>query len=278
MSPLRQQMIDELRRRNYSDVTVRTYVRAVASFSAHCGRSPARLGADDVRRWQMHLVDEKKVSWSTYNVYSAGLRFFYAKVLKQEDIVKEIACARKPKRLPTVLSQAELVQLFEATTNLRDRVLLTTAYACGLRVNEVACLQVDDIDSKRMLVHVRQGKGNKERIVPLPPALLDALRRWWLVFRPARWLFSGRDRAKPITARAIRHAVTAAAVRAGLKKRVSPHTLRHSFATHLVEMGTSLHTVQVLLGHNSFKTTTRYNHVARPVVTATKSPYDLIGA
>jgi len=276
MTPLRQRVLDELRRRNYSESTTEVYVRAIASYALHFRRSPADLGADDVLTFQLHLRDVAKVSWSTYNVYTAALRFLYAVVLGKTGVVVEIPYARRPRRVPIVLSQNETVRLIEAADKIRDRALIMVAYAAGLRVSEVVHLRVDDIDSERMIIHVRQGKGNKDRLVPLSPALLDVLRRWWRTFKPATWLFPGEDGERPLHPVTVRNIVRDAAKRAKIKKRVTPHTLRHTYATHLLETGTDVRTVQALLGHARLSSTMHYNHVVRQLVTASKSPLDLL--
>lgn len=276
MTPLRARMLDELRRRNYAPGTIAIYIRAVAAFALHFRRSPADLGGDDVRTWQLHLRDARKFSWSTYNVYTCALRFFYTLVLGRNDVVREIPYARRPIHLPIVLSQKELVRLLDATESLRDRALLMVTYASGLRVSEVVHLRVEDIDSERMIIHVRQGKGSKDRLVPLSPSLLKVLRKWWRVSKPRTWLFPGEDREQPLSMRTLRNIVRRTAKRAKLKKRVTPHTLRHSFATHLLEMGTDVRTVQALLGHARLSSTMQYNHVVRHIVTAAKSPLDLL--
>lgn len=276
MTPLRQRMIDELRRRNYAEKTVSTYVTVVASFAKHFNRSPELLGADEVRAWQM-LLRTSGASWSWYNVHTCALRFFFGTVLERSDFIAHIPYARRPRRLPVVLSQAEMLRLFECIERARDRVLLTTAYACGLRISEIASLRVEDIDSERMLVHIRHAKGDKERIVPLSDKLIEILRSWWRLRRPTTWLFPsehGGDRH--VSTRTVGRAVAVAAQRAGIRKHVTPHVLRHSFATHLVEAGTNIHIVQNLLGHARLDTTRIYTHVSRQVITATKSPLDLL--
>lgn len=276
MTPLRQRMLDELSRRNYSQSTIDVYVRAVAAYALHFRRSPADLGADDVLTFQLHLRDVAKVSWSTYNVTTAALRFLYGVVLARPGVVLEIPYARRPRRVPIVLSQNEMRRLIDAADKIRDRALIMVAYAAGLRVSEVVNLRVEDIDSDRMLIHVRQGKGNKDRLVPLSPALLDVLRRLWRTFKPTTWLFPGEDGERPLHQHTVRNIVRDAAKRAKIKKRVSPHTLRHTFATHLLETGIDVRTVQALLGHARLSSTMHYHHVVRQLVTASTSPLDLL--
>lgn len=274
MTPMRQRMLDELRRRNYSEKTVTLYVAAVARFAAHFKQCPSTLGADAIRSWQMHLRDRLKLAWATYNVHVCALRFFYVVVLGRTAVVADIPYARRPKKLPVVLAQSEVVALLEAVPKARDRVILTVAYSAGLRVSEVCALQVNDVDTARMMLHIRSGKGQKDRLVPLAQRLVPLLRAWWLVFRPRPWLFPGEDPAAPVHPRTVQRAISQAVQATGLAKRATPHTLRHSFATHLLETGIDIRTVQALLGHARLSTTQVYNHVARRVVRATHSPLD----
>lgn len=276
MTPLRQRMIEEMRRRNFAEKSIRGYVAAVAQLAKHFERSPDTLSLDDIRAFQLHLRDERKLAWATYNIYTCAIRFLFGVVLRRSDFVEHIPYGRKPKKLPTILAQDEVIQILNAVEHARDRMLITTAYACGLRISEVARLRVEDVDSARMLIHVRQGKGNKDRLVPLAGALLELLRAWWRVFRPTTWLFPGEDRTRPVTPRTVERAVARGVKAAGIKKHVTAHTLRHSFATHLLEAGTDIRTVQALLGHVRLSTTQVYNHVRRHEVTATKSPLDLL--
>jgi len=274
MTPMRQRMLDELRRRNYSEKTVTLYVAAVGRFAAHFKRCPSTLGADEIRAWQMHLRDDRKLAWATYNVYVCALRFFYVVVLGRPTTVVDIPYARRPKKLPVVLAQSEVVALLEAVPRARDRVILTVAYSAGLRVSEVCALQVGDVDSARMMLHIKNGKGQKDRLVPLAARLLPLLRAWWQVFRPQTWLFPGEECHQAVHPRTVQRAISSAVQATGLLKRATPHTLRHSFATHLLETGIDIRTVQALLGHARLSTTQVYNHVARRVVRATHSPLD----
>jgi len=278
MTPLRQRMIEELSRRNYAERTIKTYVAGVAAFARFHRRSPELLGADDVRRFQLHMRDDKKLSFSSYNTVTCALRFFYKNVMGRDDaeVVGMVPFARKERKLPTILSQDEVRAVLDAVLKHRDRVLITVAYACGLRVSEVATLKVADIDGKRMLVHVHSGKGRKDRLVPLAASLLELLRLWWRVMRPTEWLFPGMRPGTHVDTRTIQRAVHVAVEKAGIKKKATPHTLRHCFATHLLEAGTDLRIVQTLLGHSRIATTLRYHHVSRTDVTATKSPLDLL--
>ena len=276
VTPLRQRMIEELRRRNRAENTVQAYVPCVARFAAHFGRCPSKLGADEIRAWQLYLRDEKKLSWSTYNVYVSALRFLYSVVLQRQELIRDIPYAKLPLRLPVILAQSEVLAILAAVPRARDRVLLTVAYSAGLRVSEACALQVGDIDSKRMMIHVRCGKGQKDRLVPLAVALLPLLRAWWLLFHPKHWLFAGERPENHVHPRTVQRAVKDAVAAAGVSKLATTHTLRHSFATHLLEAGIDIRTVQALLGHERLSTTQVYNHVMRVQVTAMKSPLDLL--
>jgi site-specific recombinase XerD len=268
-------MIDDLRIRNYSRCTINNYIRMVARFAQHFGRSPERLGPEHVRDYQLHLL-ASKTSWGVFNQTVAALRFLYRVTLKQNWPLERLPYGKKPKRLPCVLSQQEVLQFLGAITNPMHRIALTAAYAAGLRVSEVVTLRVEDIDSARMLIHVRQGKGQKDRIVSLSEVLLRSLRAYWREYRPTVWLFPGQKLGEPICKRTLQGACERADRAAGLKKHVTAHTMRHSFATHLLEAGTDIRTVQALLGHASLSTTAIYAHVQRRLVTATRSPLDLI--
>lgn len=273
---LRQQMIDELRRRNRSQNTIDAYIFCVVRFAAHFGVSPSKLGANEIRAWQLHLRDVLLVAWSTYNVYVCALRFLYGVVLKQPCIIPDIPYAKLPLRLPVILAESEVLALLAAVPNARDRTLLTVAYSAGLRISEACALQVRDVDSKRMMIHVRSGKGQKDRLVPLAATVLPLLRAWFRVFRPKLWLFPGEGGENHIHVRTVQRAIKAAAVAAGISKPVTTHTLRHSFATHLLEAGIDIRTVQALLGHERLSTTQIYNHVMRVEVAPMKSPLDLM--
>jgi integrase/recombinase XerD len=273
MTPLRQRMLEDLQRRNYSPRTQTTYVDHVARFAEHFGRSPDDLGPEEIRAYQLHLV-ERKVSWSLFNQAVCALRFLYRFTLPRDWSVDQIPYPRKSKRLPTVLSPEEVQRLIDATRNRKHRLVLMTLYATGLRVSEATHLQVQDIDSARMVIRVRQGKGQSDRLVMLSPILLDELRSYWRWCRPQLWLFPGSPPSKPIHVTAIQKACKRARLDAGISKPVSCHTLRHSFATHLLEGGTDLRLIQTLLGHRSVTTTQRYTHVATPRIVSTASPLD----
>lgn len=275
MTPLRQRMIEELKRRNFSPRTIKTYVGAVARFARHFKRTPELLGANEIRAWQL-LLHERGLSFSTYNCHSCALRFLYGVVLGLPDMTTLVPFARRERKLPMLLSQDEVRAMLASINIGRDRVVVTVAYACGLRVSELAALRVADIDGARRLLHVHAGKGRKDRLIPLSDSLLTLLRHYWRVYRPGEWLFPGERKGTHVTARTIQRAVKDAAAAAGITKVVTPHVLRHCFATHMLEAGIDLRIVQSLLGHNSAVTTFRYHHMTRTVVTATRSPLDIL--
>ncbi len=276
MSPLRKRMQDELQRRNYSQITIDCYVRHVAEFAKFFRRSPDTLGADEIKQFQLHLIHGKKVSWSSYIQATAALRFFYIKTLGQAYMAEKIPFPKRPTFLPTVLSQEEVRHLLDATTSLKHRALFMALYGSGLRVSEACNLTVQDIDSSRMVIHVRQAKGHRDRDVMLSPVLLDELRHYFRRIRPKGWLFPGKGGHKPITTKAVFLMIRKAAARAKITKTVSPHVLRHSFATHLLESGTDVRTIQLLLGHKDLETTVIYLHVSKQHVQNTVSPLDML--
>lgn len=262
-SLLRTRLIEELRIRNYSPRTEEIYVRCVALFAKHFGRSPEKLNAEHVREYQHHLVEKKKASWSALNQTVCALRFLYDKILKVDWPVTQIPFAKPERRLPEVLSPSEAARVFSCVRGLMNQTILKTMYGAGLRLMEAVNLKAEDIDSGRMVVRVRQGKGRKDRYVTMSPTLLAALRRYYRACRPkGEWLFPGRSGKKPIHASAVQRECRQAARRAGLRKRVTTHTLRHSYATSLLEAGVDLRRIQLLLGHTSLNTTAMYLHVA----------------
>ena len=273
MSPLRRRMIEDMTVRNLSPATQRSYIHAVAKFSRHFGRSPERLGLEDVRAFQVHLV-ANGISWPALNQTVCALRFFYGITLGHAEIPERIAYARLPRTLPVVLSADEVVRFLEAVPSLKTRTALTTAYAAGLRASEAVGLQVGDIDSERGVIRVEHGKGGKDRYVMLSAQLLRILRVYWRLARPKEWLFPGRDGAGPIDVQVLHSACRSARAAAGIDKRVTVHTLRHSFATHLLENGTDIRIIQVLLGHNNLSSTARYTKVSNGLIRRTESPLD----
>jgi integrase/recombinase XerD len=275
MTPLRQRFIDDLRLRNYSPRTVEAYVAGVVRFARHFGRSPDLLGPDEVRAFQLHLL-ERRASWSLFNQTVCALRFLYGTTLGRPEQLPLIPYGKRPRTLPAVLSPAEVLRLLEAAAPGRDRVLLQVAYGCGLRLSELLHVRVADLDSARMVVHVRQGKGRKDRLVPLSPRLLGELRAYWRLGRPRTWLFPGKKPDQPLTDGGAQRLFGRVRRRAGLGKRCSMHTVRHSYATHLLEAGVDLRTLQALLGHASLETTARYLHVSTQRLAQTPSLLDLL--
>jgi site-specific recombinase XerD len=266
-------MIDDMTIRNLSPATQRSYLHAVAKFSRYFGRSPDRLDLEDVRAYQVYVVSQG-ISWPSLNQTVCALRFFYGVTLGRNEVPERIAYAREPRKLPVILGADEVVRFLEAVSSLKTRTALTTAYAVGLRASEAVGLKVVDIDSSRMLIQVRHGKGAKDRTAMLSPQLLGVLRTYWRLARPKEWLFPGRDETKPIDVQVLHAACRSATKAAGLAKRVTVHTLRHSFATHRLESGVDIRIIQVLLGHNSLSTTARYTQVAATTIARTQSPLD----
>jgi integrase/recombinase XerD len=277
---LRQRMLDELQRRNYSPHTVRSYLHAVEAFARYFHRSPDQLGPDHIREYQIHLFRDCKLSPRIIEGQTAALRFLFVKTLCRPYMPDQIPFPKCHKRLPTVLSQEEVARLIECSGSLMQRAMIMTLYATGLRRAELCRLKVSDIDSERMVLHVQQGKGGRDRDVPLSPKLLGVLRLYWRWMKPKIYLFPGMEnnwRADiPITEKVVWTAVSSAAKAAGINKRVSPHTLRHSFATHLLEAGADLRTIQMLLGHAKLADTTVYLHLSRRHLQAVASPLEAI--
>ena len=276
MTPLRKRMIDEMQLRNFSPKTIQVYIENVARFARHFNKSPDKLGSEDVRAYLLHLVQEQKRAWGTYKQALAALRYFYRWVVKGPEIVDDIRGPRPERRLPVVLSFEEVRRFFAAVPSFKYRVILMTAYSAGLRISEVVNLQVGDIDSQRMVIHIRKAKRNKDRYTILSPVLLEMLRHWWVAVRPVTYLFPGRSQHRPARVTSIQQACREAQQKAEIDKRVTPHTLRHSFATHLLEAGTDLRVIQELLGHSSPRTTAMYTHVSTKLIAQTKSPLDLL--
>ena len=280
MTHIRQLMLDELQRRNYSPSTVRCYIHAVEDFAKYFHRSPERLGPNHIREYQVHLFRDRKLSPGTIQSRSAALRFLFVKTLRRPYLLDEIPFPKRPRKLPTVLSPEEVARLIDSARNLMHRTMLMTLYATGLRRAELCHLKVTDIDSERMVIHVHQGKGSRDRDVLLTPKLLDTLREYWRWMKPKTYLFPGMVnnwRADvPITEKIVWAAVDEAARQAGIKKHVSPHTLRHSFATHMLEAGADLRTIQVLLGHSKLEHSTVYLHLSRRHLQAIPSPLEAI--
>ena len=278
MTPLRTRMIETLELRGSSPKTIRIYVDCVARFARYFGQSPEHLGTEDVRKYLLYLVHERKVAWGTYKQALAALRFLYRWVLNRGEVVQDIRAPRPERRLPVVLSFAEVHRFFAGITSFKHRTLLMFAYAAGLRVAEASRVRVTDIDSERMVIRVVQGKRKKDRYTVLSPLLLQMLRHYWWAARPKDYLFPGRGRTGHVTNSTVQSACIEARAAAGLAKEVTPHTLRHSFATHLLEAGTDLRVIQELLGHASLRTTAVYTHVSKALIGKTKSPLELLVA
>lgn len=277
MTSLRRRMVEDMQVRNLAPQTQRSYLEHVARFARYFDRSPADLGPEAIRAYHVYLTRQKQLAPSTILVSVAALRFLYRVTLAKEwPIADLIPAPRKPQRLPVVLSPAEVAQFLEAVALPQHRVLLTTCYAAGLRVTEATRLTVSAIDSQRMILRVAQGKGQRDRDVMLSPRLLAILRDWWRVHRPTQWLFPGARPDHPIAKGTVQAACREAQRRSHLTKRVTPHSLRHAFAVHLLEAGTDLRTIQLLLGHRGLATTARYLRLATTTVCATTSPLDVL--
>jgi integrase/recombinase XerD len=275
---LRKMMLEELQRRNYSQTTVNTYLKVVEDFARHFHRPPDEVGKEQIRAYQVHLFQERKLGVRTVGLHTAALRFFFCKTLKRMYPVEEVPYPRAPRRLPIILTREEAIRLIDSASNLFHRAMLITMYSTGMRRAELCRLKVGDIDSTRMLIHIRQGKGGKDRDVPLSPKVLETLREYWRWMKPKTYMFPGTingSRAdKPITPKVLWEACREAAQRAGITKAVRPHLLRHSFATHLVEGGADLPTVQALLGHTDLKPTSIYLHLSERHIKAAGTPLD----
>jgi site-specific recombinase XerD len=283
VTPLRQRMLDDMAMRGLREHSRRDYIRHVRNFAAFLGRSPHTATAEDVRRFQLHQRDGGARA-PTINSTVSALRFLFTVTLDRPDLSRRLVLTRNPRKLPDVLSVEEVARLLAAAPGIKYRAALGAAYGAGLRVSEVAHLKVDDIDSKRMLIRIEEGKGRKDRNAMLSPQLLELLRLWWRegkrrgVMLPHGWLFPGRSYTDPISTRQLHRAVQEAAEAAGIRKRVSPHTLRHSFATHLLEQDVDIRVIQVLLGHSKIDTTTLYTRVATRTIHAVTSPLDRLMA
>lgn len=278
MTTLRQRMLEDLSIRNYAPTTVACYVRSVVEFAKHFDKSPEHLGPEEIRSWQLFLLHEKRVKLPTYIQAVCGLRFFYQNTLHRSIGIDRIPLPRYEKKLPAILSKAEVKSLLEAAENLKHRAILATMYGAGLRVSEAAKLKVSDLDGQRRVIWVRGGKGHKDRQVMLAQPLRDLLAEYWRRYRPAEWLFPGQQPDRPLTTTSIFRACAAAAKKAGISKPIHPHSLRHAFATHLMDEGVNLLVIQTLLGHAHLKTTARYLHLSDSAVRSTKSPLETLGS
>ena len=274
LTPLTKRMAEDMQVRNLSPRTIDCYTYHIDKFTQHFNRPADELGPEEIRQYQLYLINEKKAAWSSFNQAVCALRFLYRFTTPRDWVVKMIPFGKRPKKLPVVLDNDQAIQLIQCATNLKHHTVLLTLYAAGLRLSEALHLQVPDIDSGRMQLRVTHGKGSKQRLVPLSPRLLESLRQYWKQSRPPTYLFPGKTSSVPLSSTTIQKACKSAAREAGILQRVSPHTLRHSFATGLLEAGVDLLTIGQLLGHKSFSTTLVYLHVRRPHLQSTPSPID----
>ena len=280
MTQLRQMVLDELQRRNYAPITIKQYLRIIDDFAGYFDKPLDKLGPNHIRSYQAHLFRDRKLASRTVCQHVAALRFVFVKTLKRAYMLDYLPFPREERRLPVVLSQEKVTRLIEASSSLMHRAMLMTLYAAGLRRTEAANLKVSDIDSKRMVIHVRQGKGRRDRDIPLSSKLLDVLRDYWRWMKPKTYLFPGTRKGwradVPISPKMMWAACREAAVRAGLDPKISPHCLRHSYATHLLEAGTDLYTIQKLLGHADLRHTLVYLHLSRIHLHSAASPLDAL--
>lgn len=277
MTPLRRRMIEDMQVRNLAPLTQTAYLQQVSQFARHFGQSPERLGKEDIRAYRVHLAQDKHLAASSIAVAVAALRFLYTVTLKRDwSVDTDIPTCRQPRKLPNVLSRGEVGQFLDAVADRKHRVILTACYAAGLRVSEAVRLKPAAIDSRRMVIRIEEGKGRKDRYVMLSPRLLDILRDYWKATRPKEWLFPGDRPGQPITRVAVEFVCRQTRRECGINKPITPHSLRHAFAVHLLEAGADLRTIQLLLGHRSLTTTSRYLHIATSKVCATASPLDAL--
>ena len=277
MTPLRQRMIDHMTLCGFASSTQKNYLRAVSGLANFYKRSPALIQRTEVQTYLLYLIRDRELAWSTYNIVCSGLRYFYGEVLGRDSMKISIPRRKKQAKLPEILSQTELNHLFAQAENLKQRILLMTAYAAGLRGSEVAHLKITDIDSQRMLIRINQGKGNKDRYAPLSKKLLQELRHYWKIYRPTDWLFpSSKNLGNPLSVQRIRGIYAEMKKRAGILKSGGVHTLRHCFATHLLEAGVDVRTIQMVMGHRSLQSTARYLHLTNHLLHSIPSPLDLL--
>ena len=280
MTQLRKMMLEELQRRNYSKTTTRSYLQIVRDFAKHFNQCPEQPGPTEIRSYQAYLLEERKLEPRTVGLHTAALRFLFVRTLRRPYPYEDLPYPKRPRRLPIILSQEEVTKLIECASNLFHRAMLMTLYSTGVRRAELCQLKVEDIDGDRMIIHIRQGKNGKDRDVPLDPKLRETLREYYRWMKPKTFLFPGTEQGwradKPITPKVLWSACQEAAQRAGITKRVSPHLLRHSFATHLIENGADLPTVQALLGHADLRATSIYLHLSQRHLKAAGTPLDKI--
>jgi integrase/recombinase XerD len=277
MTPLRRRMTQDMQVRNFSPNTQNSYVQQVSLFARHFSKSPEVLGPEEIRSYQVYLTNERKLATSSILIAVSALRFLYKVTLHRDWCLEDVIPApKKPQKLPIVLSPQEVLRFLSCVESFKHRTILTVCYAAGLRISEAVRLKVTDIDSERMVIRVALGKGQKDRFVMLSPKLLEVLRTWWPVHRPKQWLFPGDRVDRCISSDAVELACQKAHQRCGIAKPITPHSLRHAFATHLLESGTDVRTIQLLLGHRSLATTARYLRIATSKVCSTVSPFDLL--
>jgi len=277
MTPLRKRMLEELQLRNYADLTIERYLEAVQSYARYFHRSPLRMGPEQIRDYLLHLVRDRKAAPNTLQVHRAALKFLYVKTLNQQWFDGRVARTRRRPRLPSILSPAEITRVLDHTRNLKHWTIIATFYATGMRCNELRHLKIGDIDSQRMVIHVRVAKGGTPRDIGLSPVLLERLKVYWRGVKPMNWLFPSQMRPdQPMERKTIRLACSLAGRRAGIDKPVTPHVFRHSCATHMLEAGADLRTIQALLGHADIQTTARYLRVSTKRMQAAPSPFDAL--
>ena len=276
MTPLREKMISDMQLYRLASTTQDCYLRSVRGLAKYFNKSPDKIDEDELKEYILYLVNERGLKWSSINIITAGLRFFYTKTLKRKDLALSIPIKKTPSRLPVVLSPEELVKFFASVKNQKHRVMLMTTYAGGLRISELIKLKVGDIDSKRMMIRVEKGKCSKDRYTILSPKLLSELRVYWKRYRPKYWLFPNAKTGTHLTKTSPRLAFAMGIRRSGIKKKVTFHGLRHAFATHMLEAGVGIRTIQVLMGHATINSTAAYLHIAQKKLSASKSPLDLL--
>lgn len=277
MTPLRKRLIEDMTVRNLASMTQATYVQQVSLFARHFGQSPETLGPEEIRSYQVYLAMEKQLAPSSICTAVAALRFLYNVTLQKDWVLEDIIPAPKiPDTLPVVLSPEEVLEFLEGVEHIKHRTILTACYAAGLRISEAVHLKLVDIDSQRMVIRIEQGKGQKDRYVMLSVRLLETLRRWWRTERPRHWLFPGKRADMPITRHAVEKACQEAYSRCRISKPITPHSFRHAFAVHMLENGTDIRTIQLLMGHRSLSTTAIYLRIATTKVCSATSPLDLL--
>ena len=276
MTPLREKMISDMQLYRLASSTQDSYLRAVTGLAKYYKKSPDKIDEDELKRYILYLANERGLRWSSIDMMTSGIRFFYSKTLDRKDLALSLPIKKSPRRLAEIFSPEELLEFFSSVRNLKHRTIMMTAYAGGLRIGEVIKLRVSDIDSKRMMIKVQEGKGSKDRYTILSPRLLSELRVYWKKYKPRYWLFTSIRNKSHVTKSCPHQAFDRTRKKMGIKKRVTFHSLRHSFATHMLEAGVDIRTIQVLMGHSSLNSTARYLHIARKKLSASKSPLDLL--